>query len=230
MFKTNFMNIIISGAGKGIGFELCKTLSVNHKIIAISRNTEHLDKLHHNNIFTVPFDLNNTDELINLRKIITAEFNAIDILINNAGMLINKPFESILENDFDIMFQTNIKAPYFLIQELLPLFNKGAHILNISSMGGFMGSAKFTGLSAYSASKGAIAVLSECLAEELKNYEIKSNCLCLGAVQTEMLAQAFPNYQAPVSPNQMAAFIAEFAINGHKYFNGKTLPVSLSTP
>jgi NAD(P)-dependent dehydrogenase (short-subunit alcohol dehydrogenase family) len=97
-------------------------------------------------------------------------------------------------------------------------------------MGGFQGSAKFKGLSAYSSSKSALAGLTECLAEELKEKNIAVNCLAIGAVQTEMLNKAFPGYQAPLKANEMAAFISEFAVNGHKYFNGKIIPVSSSTP
>ena len=117
-----------------------------------------------------------------------------------------------------------------MIRDLFPLFVKDSHIVNISSMGGYQGSAKFPGLSVYSAAKGAVAVLSECLAEEFKEQGIKVNALAIGAVQTEMLSQAFPGYMAPLQPDEMAEFIMDFALNGHRFFNGKILPVSVSTP
>jgi NAD(P)-dependent dehydrogenase (short-subunit alcohol dehydrogenase family) len=82
----------------------------------------------------------------------------------------------------------------------------------------------------YSASKGAVAVLTEAMAEEFKEKQIRVNCLAYGAVQTEMLAEAFPGYKAPLLPDDMAAFVSDFALNGHHFFNGKILPVSLSTP
>jgi len=138
--------------------------------------------------------------------------------------------EEITDHDFERVFNVNVKSVFVLIQSLLPLFNRDAHIVNISSMGGFQGSAKFPGLSIYSASKGALAVLSECLAEEFKERNIKVNCLALGAVQTEMLANAFPGYQAPVIARDMAKFISDFAMNGHRFFNGKVIPVSIATP
>jgi NAD(P)-dependent dehydrogenase (short-subunit alcohol dehydrogenase family) len=97
-------------------------------------------------------------------------------------------------------------------------------------MGGFQGSAKFPGLSFYSASKAALCCLTECLATELKDKSIKMNALALGSVQTEMLDKAFPGYKAPVKAEEIAEFITDFAINGHRYVNGKVLPVSLSTP
>jgi NAD(P)-dependent dehydrogenase (short-subunit alcohol dehydrogenase family) len=151
-------------------------------------------------------------------------------LINNAGLLVNKSFSKQNEEDIDRQLDINFKAPFMLTQLLLPFFNKGAHILNISSMGGVQGSSKFSGLSAYSASKGALAVLTEVMAEELKDQNIKANCLALGATQTEMLAEAFPGYEAPISAAEMGKYVADFAINGHKFYNGKILPVALSTP
>lgn len=230
MFKIFLMNILITGAGKGIGFELTRLLSVKHKVIAISRNIKPLQKLNTANISPISFDilsLNFSDLLI---PFIKQHFQKIDIIINNAGVLINKPFETISPADYDLMFNTNVKAPYFMVQNLLPLLNPDSHIVNISSMGGFQGSAKFPGLSAYSASKGALSILSECLAEELKEKRISVNCLCLGAVQTEMLEQAFPGLNAPVSASDIAPYIADFALNAHKFINGKIIPVSLSTP
>ena len=144
--------------------------------------------------------------------------------------MINKSYNQLLSNDIDEMLNTNVKAPFLLIQKLVPFMKKGSHIVNIGSMGGFQGSAKFSGLSIYSASKAALAILTECLAEELKDLEIQVNCLALGATQTEMLRSAFPDYTAPLKAFEMARFIAEFALNGNKYFNGKILPVSISTP
>lgn len=137
------------------------------------------------------------------------------------------------EADWLAMFQTNVLGAAQLTQSLLPLMGqngKTSHVVNIGSMGGYQGSSKFAGLSAYSASKGALAILSECLAEELKDKNVKCNCLCLGAVDTDMLQMAFPNYKAPTTSDEMGQFIADFALNGHKYFNGKVLPVSIMTP
>jgi NAD(P)-dependent dehydrogenase (short-subunit alcohol dehydrogenase family) len=97
-------------------------------------------------------------------------------------------------------------------------------------MGGVNGSAKFPGLAAYSSSKGALGVLTELLAEEFKDEGPRTNALALGAVQTEMLAEAFPGYEAPVSAAQMANYIADFSLTAHQLYNGKVLPLSQSTP
>jgi len=112
----------------------------------------------------------------------------------------------------------------------LPYLPKGSHVVTISSMGGVQGTMKFAGLSAYSSSKGAVITLSELLSEEYKDRGIAFNVLALGSVQTEMLAEAFPGYQAPVSAAEMATYIFDFTLTGHKFYNGKVLPVSSTTP
>ena len=137
--------------------------------------------------------------------------------------------ETSLE-DVSQMFQSNFLGHVQMIQHIVPLMKESGHIVNISSMGGFQGSSKFPGLSAYSASKGALAILTECLAEELKDKNIKVNCLALGSSQTEMFEAAFPGVQAGTLAFEMGRYIAEFAQNGHKYYNGKILPVANTTP
>lgn len=230
------MNIVITGASRGIGREVAKQLASieGNKVIAIARNGEKLASLQKevsnpSSLIPLPFNLQSAD-YDDLGRRLRAFMPEIHALINNAGALVNKKISQLDEEDFNIMMDVNVKAAFFVSQALIPLFEPDGHILNISSMGGFQGSSKFPGLSLYSASKGALAILSECMAEELKEYKISVNCLALGAAQTEMLAEAFPGYKAPLSAGEMAAYIADFAMNGHKFFNGKILPISLSTP
>jgi len=230
------MNIIITGASRGIGKQLALILArrEGNRVIAIARSEEKLNSLQNelpdsSCIIPIPFDLRNGDfEDLGLK--VRAHFSEIHVLVNNAGALINKKISQLSGDDFDLMMEVNVKAAFMLSQALIPLFEPDSHIVNISSMGGYQGSAKFPGLSLYSASKGALAILSECMAEELKEYKISVNCLALGAAQTEMLTDAFPGYKAPLTAEQMATYIADFVITGHQYFNGKILPLSLSTP
>ncbi len=233
------MNILITGASKGIGYELCRKFinKGTHNIVAISRSDNLFDKRimsenanDRQNFTYLKFDLTNSNYTESLIPSITEKLPSIDIIINNAGLLINKPFRELTDNDFDSMFNLNVKSIFRLIRDILPNMNNGGHIVNISSMGGFQGSSKFPGLSLYSAAKGALAILSECLAEEFKSEKISVNALALGAVQTEMLNAAFPGYKAPIKADEMAEFIYDFALNGNKYFNGKILPISVSTP
>lgn len=234
------MNIIVTGASKGIGKELVKLFAKENgnNVLAISRNKSLLENLKeeckgfsvNSKVFSIAFDLGSGDIKNDLIPEIKRQIPSVDILINNAGFLINKPFEKLDGGDFDQLFKVNVKSAFLLVQALIPFFNLNSHIVNISSMGGFQGSMKFPGLSLYSASKGALAVLTESMAEELKDHKIKVNCLALGAVQTEMLSEAFPGYEAPLQADEMAAFIKNFALTGHHVYNGKILPVSLSTP
>ncbi|MEI6886120.1 MAG: SDR family oxidoreductase [Bacteroidota bacterium] len=234
------MNIIVTGAGKGIGYETVKILS-RHKqnhILAISRKMSDLKELVNDCLKQTPeakvtpyeFDLNQFDFYPFIAQRIETILHKVDIIIHNAGRLINKPFQKTEQGDFDELYNVNVKAPYFFTQALIPLMNQGGHIVMAGSMGGIQGSQKFTGLSAYSSSKAAIAVLSECLAVELSDLDIHVNCLALGGAQTKMFEKAFPGSKASHSPQQMAAFVADFAVTGHKYFNGKVLPVSLAVP
>ena len=179
----------------------------------------------------MPIDIaSGRSSLSELKKRLEMDAGKVDILINNAGHLVNKPFEDHTEADIAESVSVNFTSAARLTAELLPLMVRGAHVVNIGSMGGFQGSLKFPGLSWYSATKGALAVLTECLAAEYAERGISFNCLCPGAVQTEMFQKAFPGFSAPVSPSDMASFIADFAVNGNKFFNGKILPVALSVP
>ena len=234
------MNIIVTGAGKGIGYEVVKVLA-KHKqnhIVAISRNGKALKELvvecqrmyPDAKVTPYEFDLTQFDFYPFIVQRLETFIHSCDILVNNAGNLTNKPFGQFSAEEFDDTFNVNVKSPFFLIQALLPILNKGAHIVNIGSIGGVHGSKKFPGLAAYSASKAALAVLTEVLAEELAENEVRVNCLAIGAVQTEMFQQAFPGARALQNPPQIAHFIADFAVSGHKYFNGKVVPVSLSVP
>jgi len=229
------MNIIVNGGTRGIGREIVKELShdpVNH-IIVTGRNVESLKSLSaiSQNIHTVQLDLTSSDKsYISLINNIKKHFTSVDTLINNAGLLIAKSFLETDEKEARMIMETNFFGPALIIQKIKPYMAEGSHIVNISSMGGFQGSAKFKGLAFYSSAKAALACLSECLANEFSDLKISVNSLALGAVQTEMLEEAFPGYKAPVTAKEMAGFISYFALNGHKFFNGKVLPVAVSTP
>ncbi|UKT64586.1 SDR family NAD(P)-dependent oxidoreductase [Pedobacter mucosus] len=233
------MNIIITGASSGIGFETALEFSLqnDNKIVAIARSADKLRKLLEIarginpdcTILPIEFDIVN-DDYAALVPFLTERLGTIDILINNAGTLINKPFLETSEIDLSEMLQSNVISHFKMIQHVLPLMHAGSHIVNIGSMGGFQGSVKFPGLAAYSASKAALHTLTECLAFELADSGIKVNCLALGSAQTEMLEAAFPGYQSPVLAFEMGKYIADFAKTGHKFFNGKILPVAVTTP
>ena len=220
---------LVTGASRGVGFEICKQAAANgHRAIALSRNISPLKGIPDVHPFSV--DLSLESEVVDFVKEISSSFKIIDVLINNAGSLINKPFLKISSSDFEAVFKVNVFAVANLTRLMIPMMNAKGHVLNITSMGGVQGSAKFPGLSAYSSSKGALVILTELLAEEFKDSGPSFNALALGAVQTEMLEEAFPGYKAPVSAAQIAEYIIDFALNGHQFYNGKVLPISSSTP
>ncbi len=229
----NKRTIFVIGASRGIGKALVSLLAkdIHCEIYALSRNKQasesNFSKLP--NVHCYSFDLEeNVHEQL---QSITEKIERIDILINNAGLLVNKPFTQLTAADFQKSFQVNAIGVMQTVQAVLPkMLPFGGHIVNISSMGGFQGTMKFPGLTAYSSSKAALINFTELFAEEHKDTGIKMNCLALGAAQTEMLEEAFPGYEAPVSAEQMAEFIADFSLNGFKWFNGKIIPVALSTP
>jgi NAD(P)-dependent dehydrogenase (short-subunit alcohol dehydrogenase family) len=229
------MNIIVNGGTRGIGKEVVikLALDINNHILVTGRNSNALKALSakHKNVSTLTFDISTISKHHeSYVKCVANLFEKIDVVINMAGTLTSKVFTDISEKEARQMMETNFFGPAFVIRWLKHLMEYGSHVINISSMGGFQGSEKYKGLSYYSASKAAIASLSECLANEFSDDGISVNCLALGAVQTEMLEEAFPGYKAPVNAGEMAEFISYFALNGHKFFNGKILPVAVYNP
>jgi 3-oxoacyl-[acyl-carrier protein] reductase len=226
-------NIIVTGASRGIGFALVNTLLQEEciHVIALSRNAQLLQNIpiHQKSKLTVlEMDItqHNYDDLIDLLS-----DQGVFALVNNAGALVNKPFEQITLTELQNIYNVNVFCAFTLSQLVLPHLQKSnGHICNITSMGGINGSAKFSGLSAYSSSKAALSVLTECLAEELKEKGVLVNAMALGAVQTEMLSEAFPGYQANVSPGEMANYLKRFILEDYRLFNGKIMQVSNSTP
>jgi NAD(P)-dependent dehydrogenase (short-subunit alcohol dehydrogenase family) len=237
------MNIIVTGASRGIGYETCRLFCRDdgNRVIAISRSQDRLEELHGScvkdfrgsTLHNLPFDL---EDLQGIEKLLAQKigklFDSVDILVNNAGLLVNTPVLEMDPKDAERMMRVNFLAPMILVRSLLPLLEKGSepHVLNIGSMAGIQGGKKFVGLSAYSASKAAVHTLTECLAVEFRESGIHFNALALGAVRTEMLAEAFPGLEPPLNALQMAEYIRDFAMKGQRYYNGKVLPVAISTP
>ena len=221
--------IVVTGASKGIGFELVRFLvSQGHVVYALSRDIKALvasEKLH-----PISLDLTDEESISKFAEQLNSNQISIDALINNAGSLINQSFSTTTKNDFEAIYRVNVFGLASITRLLLPLISSKGHVVNISSMGGIGGSSKFSGLSAYSSSKGAVNILTELLAEEYKETGPFFNGLALGAVQTEMLAKAFPGFRAPLSAGEIAPYIAQFALTGHQFYNGKILPISSSTP
>ena len=224
-------NVIITGTSRGIGFEMAQLFAnEGHKILALSRNDSFIAKLNHKNITSFPFDISKEEDLKKVDDFLNTNWETVDVLVNNAGKLLNQPFLETSSEAFETVYKVNVFGVANLTKLVLPRMQKNGHVITISSMGGVQGSMKFPGLSAYSSSKGAVITLTELWAEEFKETGPSFNVLALGAVQTEMLEEAFPGYNAPTTALEMATYIKDFALTGHKMYNGKLLQVSNSTP
>ncbi|WP_353170678.1 SDR family oxidoreductase [Flavobacterium sp.] len=223
-------NIIITGTSRGIGYEMAlQFANSGHQVLAISRKTPQV-LMEHENITCLSIDISDENQLQQVHKFVSKTWKKVDVLIHNAGSLLHKNFTEITSQEFQNIYKVNVFAVAELTKICIPFMGKGSHVVTLSSMGGIQGSIKFAGLSAYSSSKGAVITLSELLAEEYKESGISFNVLALGAVNTEMLQEAFPGYEAPLSAKEMAGYIYNFALTGNKFYNGKVLQVSASTP
>ena len=224
-------NVLITGTSRGIGFELARLFAeAGHKVLALSRNSKPILDLKQKNITAFDFDITEKNHFVAVQAQLRETMENVDILINNSGALVNKPYSEISSEEFKRCYEVNVFGVAELIKAVLPFMGKDGHVVNISSMGGVQGSVKFPGLSAYSSSKGALITLTELLAEEYKETGPSFNVLALGSVQTEMLEEAFPGYEASLSAVEMAQYIMDFSLNGNKFYNGKVLQVSSSTP
>jgi NAD(P)-dependent dehydrogenase (short-subunit alcohol dehydrogenase family) len=223
-------NIIVTGTSRGIGYELAlKFAEAGHQVLAISRKIPQA-LLEHQNVTCLSVDLADETALDQVDNFLSSTWKKVDAVVHNAGALLLKPFEQTTQADFESIYKVNVFAVANLTRICIPYLEKGSHVVTISSIGGVRGSLKFAGLAAYSSSKGAVITLTELLAEEYKEKGISFNVLALGSVQTEMLNEAFPGYQAPISAEGMATYIYDFTLNGNKYFNGKVLEVSSTNP
>lgn len=224
-------NIIVTGSSSGIGYALVEYFAKRgDQVLGLSRHNNLDEFKEYENVTLINIDITKIN-LDGLKDIISSKCNNnVDILINNAGQLIHRPFSETSIDTFKAIYDANVHSVVNMIQLVLPFMPKDGHVVNISSMGGVQGSMKFAGLSAYSSSKGAVITLTELLAEEYKETGPSFNVLALGAVQTKMLKQAFPDFQAPVTASEMADYIANFALTGNTHFNGKLLQVSSTTP
>src|ERR1041384_4892377 len=154
------MLALITGASRGIGLETARTLASRKvDVIAVSRS----DSSYKESQFVHPVkaDVRTEEGWREIRMALQMMGKPLDVVIHNAAAVLRKDFQEIKLNELNELFHANFFTPFLLTQKLLDHLNpSGSHIIFISSMGGFQGSSKFSGLSAYSSSKAALACLS----------------------------------------------------------------------
>ena len=213
--------ILVSGSSSGIGFAICEeSKKQGHNVIGISRNIN--SQATELGIRSHSVDVTNQNQINELVNNLTSENITIDILINNAGLLIKDKFRDTTDDTFKKVYDVNVFGLANLTRALLPIINTDGQVINISSIGGVNTSKKFPGLSAYASSKGALITLTEVLAEEYRSRP-RFNCLALGSVKTKMLAEAFPGYEAKIMPDEMAKQILDFAFDQNNTRNGEII-------
>ena len=213
--------ILVSGSSSGIGFAICEeSKKQGHNVIGISRNIN--SQAIELGIRSYSVDVTNQNQINELVNNLTSENITIDILINNAGLLIKDKFRDATDDAFKKVYDVNVFGLANLTRALLPIINTDGQVINISSIGGVNTSKKFPGLSAYASSKGALITLTEVLAEEYRSRP-RFNCLALGSVKTKMLAEAFPGYEAKIMPDEMAKQILDFAFDQNNTRNGEII-------
>jgi NAD(P)-dependent dehydrogenase (short-subunit alcohol dehydrogenase family) len=227
--------VVVTGASRGVGEATVLRLArVDRcRVLAVARDARALGRLAMKGDGLIEICV--TDLALDLAAARVKEHVAgrrVHALVHNAGLLHKAPMGGHAGDALDELFRVNVRAPLLITQALVDELDgePPGHVVHIGSMGGFQDSAKFPGLVAYSASKAALACMAQCLAEEFRERGIRSNCLALGSVDTEMLRGAFPGYRAPVTAEAMGNHVADFALNGHRLYNGKVLPVAVTTP
>lgn len=153
-------------------------------------------------------------------------FGSVDILVNNAAVLVKKPFLETSAAEWDATMRTNLRGPFLFSREFLRAAKPGRAIINIGSLAGVHGTAKFTGLSAYTVSKYAITGLTAALAVEARPLGVAVFCVAPGAVNTQMLRKAAPGLKAGAVPADIARVVVELAeAESPDLLSGATIPL-----
>jgi 3-oxoacyl-[acyl-carrier protein] reductase len=192
--ENNFLNgkvVWITGATKGIGKEIAKKLiGSGAKLVLSGSSPQSIKKIldeynEYSNIFFMPFDLKNSNQIEIVAKKVQAAFGSIDILINNAGIGKFAPFTQLNEEDFDNTMSINLKAPFLLMKQVLPdmLEKKNGTIINILSV---VANKPFKNSSIYAASKAALLAMDRSLREEVRSEGIKIIDVLPGATATDI--------------------------------------------
>ena len=204
--KLKDKNVLITGGSKGIGKGLAKVfLSEGANVIICARNQEILDQAvdelkTFGNIKGYSANIAKLDDVKSLYDFVSNKFNHLDILINNASILgVKLKIKDIPEDIWDSVIQINLNSQFYVIKAFLPLLEKSENssIINVSSSVGRKGKADW---GAYAASKFGLEGLTQVLADELKDTNIRINSVNPGGTRTQMRADAYPDEDPDTLP------------------------------
>lgn len=187
-------NVVITGGSTGIGFVSAQAfIRAGATVWITARNETNLQKaasaINSANLKTVVADTSSLAGVAVLEQAVAQSGQPIHVLLLNAAIGVFAPIESATEADFDAMFATNVKGPYFTLQKLLPHLADGASVLFTSSAAA---TASNVNSSIYSATKGALNKLAQTAANELAGRKIRVNIVSPGATETEGLKHLLP--------------------------------------
>ena len=229
---------IITGGSRGIGKEVAILLakkginvvicSRNHN--EISRVVEEIKAMYHaSEVLGLRCDISISIEVNSLIKSTVERFGGIDILINNAGIVFVKKLIDTLEEEWDQTINTNLKGAFLCSKAALPymIHKKSGVIINVSSGAGKVG---FENISAYCASKFGMMGLTESMAWEVANYNMRVMTICPGEVDTKMQESTDQEYYKLnkdkwLEPKEVADKIAEMIFNEDYYKNGESIDI-----
>jgi len=230
--------VVITGAGSGIG-KATALLFAEHDatIIVCGRHQSTLDETvreieqKNGKIFAIPMDVTDWTQVRNMTDNVLQRFGKIDIIINNAGIINVKPTVQMTEKEWDSVIDTNLKGVFLCCKAVIPSMtsaNKG-RIINISSNLGKTGIANH---SAYCASKFGVIGLTQALADELKNNNIRVFAVCPGSTNTDLHRNVVGDEMAKfaMSPKIVAEVIYNLSSEKSKVSSGSSIIIDESSP
>jgi NAD(P)-dependent dehydrogenase (short-subunit alcohol dehydrogenase family) len=222
---------IITGGTKGIGLSSAKLLHHKGFDICVCSSDDKNIKAAKNElpetVLVLKCDVANNADVKRVFSETSKRFGSIDVLVNAAAIITNQSFESMTIADFDNVMNVNFKSCIYTIKQAFKYMHNGGSIINLSSLGGLPGYEKFSGFSAYSISKYAVAGLTEILSVEAKEKNIRINSIAPGAVNTDMLAKAAPGLKSKTEPHDIATiieFLSDESKSGH--ISGAVIPLN----
>jgi NAD(P)-dependent dehydrogenase (short-subunit alcohol dehydrogenase family) len=224
---------IVTGAGRGIGRAIAIRLgSAGASVALCSRTAEQLDETRQlieaqgGRALALPADVAKVEDVERLVAETRARFGRIDILVNNAGTASLATIDQMEPEVFDRIIATNVRAVYLCSRGVWPIMaaDGGGVIINISSVAAYD---PFPGFAAYGAAKAFVTTYTKALAAEGQACGIRVYGVAPGAVETQMLRGAFPDFPAEqtLEPDDVAALIETLLSPACRHISGQTITI-----